>query len=161
MISIYCDGSSHARADLPGGWAYVIVRNDEPLLADSGAHPSTTNNIMELTAVHEGIKALVARGWHATGEAVEVVSDSKYALGILDFSLSPMKNLDLVKEIREIALVARVAVRWVRGHSGVYWNEKVDGLAHDAKQTLVPEKVKRKQLRKAQRKAAKNGDDNA
>jgi ribonuclease HI len=157
VISVYADGSSHSKGGMPGGWAYVVVRDDYPLLAGSGAHPATTNNVMELMGAAEGLKAVLARGWHEQGELIELVSDSQYALGIASGGYTPIKNLELARELREIALKAGARCRWVPGHTGDTWNERCDSLAHDAKQTLVPEKVKKKQAAKKAKKERARG----
>ena len=28
VLSIFCDGSSHSRGGLPGGWAFIVVQDD-------------------------------------------------------------------------------------------------------------------------------------
>ena len=51
-IILYTDGACSGNPG-PGGWGAVLIFNGiEKEL--SGAHPSTTNNIMEITAVIEG-----------------------------------------------------------------------------------------------------------
>ena len=53
MIKIYTDGSCLKNPG-PGGWAAVIIKNDEERII-SGSEKNTTNNQMELLAT---IKAL-------------------------------------------------------------------------------------------------------
>jgi ribonuclease HI len=152
LVSVYCDGSSHAKGDLPGGWAFVILLDGEPVVADSGNDPKTTNNVMELTAMLRGLEAVLKRGLHLQGHIIETVSDSQYAGGIASGSMTPSKNIELAVELRKKFLeVGCFQAKWVRGHGNDPWNNRCDSLAHDAKMTLVPAKVKKKKIRKADR----------
>lgn len=127
MISIYCDGSSTERAGRAGGWAYIVVRDGEELASGSGGARSTTNNVMELEAAREGVKA--ARSHQRVDEPVELVTDSRY--------------------VEEHLGEEGVTTRWVRGHAGNRWNEEADARAHEAKQNFIPEKVKRRLAKKS------------
>lgn len=141
MISIFTDGSSGAGGGKPGGWAWVIVRDGKPVATDLGSSPSTTNNIMELTAALEGLKAfctLKIRG-ELPADAVELVSDSQYVLGCASGEWNPTKNLDLVNGLINLTKLVKPQLRWVRGHTGDVWNERCDSLAHRAK---MAEKLK-------------------
>lgn len=136
MISVYCDGSSHSRGGKPGGWGYVVVDGERILADGSGSHPSTTNNIQELTAILEGLTHLAVI---APEGLVEVVSDSQYALGMATGSFTATKNVELAADV---ALVyawfgPRIRARWVKGHAGNRFNEYVDRLAGRAKEQLV------------------------
>ncbi len=127
-VSIYADGSSTGRSNKPGGWAYVIVdiATDMPLLVGYGGCISATNNTMELTAAIKGLKAAIALGYNL-GD-VELVSDSKYTLGMASGQYSPSTNLELAAEIKFLAKgVWRL--RWVKGHSGHPWQERCDTLS--------------------------------
>jgi ribonuclease HI len=146
-LSIYCDGSSHGRSGWPGGWAFVVVEGVQVLLSENGAHRSTTNNIMELQAALAGLNAILARRWHTDAE-VELVSDSQFTLRIASGVYLPGKNRDLALAVRKACVEVVAQVRWVEGHSGDVWNERVDALAHEAKQTLVPARVKKRAERK-------------
>ena len=61
----------------PGGWGTVLMYKDNKKEM-SGANPQTTNNIMEITAVIEGLKALKFEC------EVEIYSDSAYVVNALD-----------------------------------------------------------------------------
>ena len=148
LLSLYCDGSSHDRSGWPGGWAFIVVRAGEELLRATGAQRVTTSNAMELTAALEGLRAIVARGWHQA-QPVELVSDSKVTLEIAAGTWSPRKANPLAAPLRAAFLEAGGTTRWVRGHSGDRWNEQVDALAGAARQSLVPERVKKKAARRA------------
>ena len=150
-MSIYCDGSSHEDARRPGGWAFLIVRRGEVLLEGTGAHPSASNNTMELQAALCGLTAVLTRGWHA-GAEVELVSDSRVTLEIASGAAQlPAHDRELASSVRDAATQACASTRWVRGHSGDRWNERVDALASAAKLTLVPLRVKKKAERRGTR----------
>ena len=147
LLSIYCDGAAHPRAGLPGGWAYALVVDDEAVFTQSGGHPSTTNNWMELQAALSGLREVIARGWHLDHN-VELVSDSRFALDIVSGVYLPKKEVALCLELRATGEEAKARTRWVRGHAGVRWNEFADALAHDAMQALVPAKARRRAARR-------------
>lgn len=70
---IYTDGSCLKNPDGPGGWAMVARTTANGAVSEqSGGHPSTTNNRMELTAA---IKALQ---WAPAGSRVALYTDSQY-----------------------------------------------------------------------------------
>lgn len=158
MISIYTDGSSGQGGGKPGGWAFVIVRDESEVLgAAYGGSDSTTNNIMELSAAIEGMRALAvmrSTSLVKVEESWELVSDSQYTLGICSGGYSPSKNL-------ELAAVAKAGAedhpglrfRWVRGHTGNTWNERADSLAGKGKRENTPAKVLEKQAQKKAKKA--------
>lgn len=125
-LLVYCDGSSTERSGRAGGWAFVLVRDGIELCTGSGGAKATTNNLMELEAARAGLSA--ARELRLEGEAIELVTDSRYVLEHLGEQ--------------------GVGARWVRGHSGERWNERADALAHEAKQAFVPAKVKRRLARR-------------
>ncbi|MBL9037329.1 MAG: hypothetical protein JNG84_02335 [Archangium sp.] len=141
MLSVYTDGSAHERACLPGGWAFAVVRADELLAERCGGERSTTNNVMELHAALAGLREVQARGWHV-GETVELVSDSRVTLDVAAGVWRARRDVELSEAVRAAFLALGAQARWVRGHSDDRWNDYVDGLAHEAKQALVPERVK-------------------
>jgi len=131
MISVYTDGSSHAKGGQPGGWAYFIVSDGVPLNCNAGNNQSTTNNVMELTAAIEGlqfVKNLTGqKSWQPV--RVELVSDSEYVLGIASGAFEPVKNLELAYRLQSLVKALGAKTRWVRGHSGDIFNEGCDTLA--------------------------------
>lgn len=157
MVSLYTDGSSGQGGGKPGGWAWVIVRDDAEVLAtDYGGSTSTTNNIMEMTAAIEGmyaLRALQESGRISRWEVLELVSDSQYVLGIASGGYCPSKNLELASEAKALACALGVRFRWVRGHTGNTWNERCDSLAGLGKQKHTPADVlAQKALKKRKRK---------
>ena len=71
-VTIYTDGACSGNPG-PGGWAAVLI-SGEHKKEISGGSKETTNNIMELTAILEALKAL------KTECEVELYSDSAYSV---------------------------------------------------------------------------------
>jgi ribonuclease HI len=107
----------------------------------SGAEAHTTNQRMEITAALEALRALTPE----TPAAIQVVSDSTYVVKCFtdgwwrgwqrrnwkNSQNKPVANRDLWEPLIELALATDVDVRfrWVKGHSGDRWNDRVDELA--------------------------------
>ena len=138
-VHVYSDGSSHARSGLPGGWGFVVEADGAEVLRGSGAHPSTSNNRMELMGAIEGLKAaglwLVGKG--IDDALVELTSDSQYVVGLANRASSPTVNLDLVERLQKFMGVLGAQATWVKGHAGHPQNEACDQLAHAAKVRMV------------------------
>lgn len=132
VLEVYCDGSAEGRVGKPGGWAFVVVREDVVLLEKSGRADATTSLVMELEAAHRALEAVVAHGWHE-GHLVELISDSSIALDIAAGKFLPKRHVALAEALRSIAIVAGARTRWVRAHSGHRWNERVDLAAAEAR----------------------------
>ena len=137
-IEVFTDGACLGNPG-PGGWAWAVP---EGRFA-SGAEAHTTNQRMEIHAVLDAVRTLDG--------ALEVVSDSTYvvncfrdrwweswiARGWLTSAKKPVANRDLweplIAEVRRDP--ARIAFRWVKGHSGDVGNDLVDRLAVEAART--------------------------
>jgi ribonuclease HI len=107
----------------------------------SGADPATTNQRMEVTGALEALRFWVAQ---PTSE-INVVSDSTYVVNCFknrwwqgwqrrnwrNSQNKPVANRDLWEPLIDLALAseAHVTWRWVKGHSGDRWNDRVDELA--------------------------------
>ena len=100
---------------------------------------AVTNNRMELRAVLEALDGLPA------GEAVDVVSDSRYVVDALSKWIhgwrrkgwktaagEPVLNRDLIEALDARGRELTVSYSWVRGHDGHAVNEIVDSLAQSA-----------------------------
>ena len=137
VVTIYTDGACRGNPG-PGGWAAVVILNDETR-EFRGASFETTNNRMELTAPIEGLKSL------SEGSCVEIVTDSQYvSQGITGWihnwkrrnwrtaSNKPVKNVDLWQKLDGEVTRHEVRWRWVKGHSGDLGNERADELANIA-----------------------------
>ena len=137
LVEIYTDGACRGNPG-PGGWGALLssgVREKEL----SGAEALTTNNRMELTAVIRALEAL------KRPSEVRIFTDSEYVRrGITEWvknwktrgwrtaDRKPVKNQDLWERLDELAAPHKIEWRWVRGHSGVPGNERVDRLANQA-----------------------------
>ena len=135
-VIVYTDGACRGNPG-PGGWAWAVP--DGPYA--SGADPHTTNQRMEITAALEALRALLP----GQPAAIEVVSDSTYVVKCFtdgwwrgwqrrnwkNSQNKPVANRDLWEPLIELALSSdsNVGFRWVKGHSGDRWNDRVDELA--------------------------------
>jgi ribonuclease HI len=137
---VYCDGSCLGNPG-PGGWAWAVPGGPYA----SGAEARSTNQRMEITAA---LMALGAQRHLGNSGSLVVVSDSAYVVncfsqrwwagwrqrGWRNARGKPVANRELWEPLIELALdpAWSVAFRWVKGHSGDYWNELVDQLAVSA-----------------------------
>jgi ribonuclease HI len=135
-VTVYTDGACRGNPG-PGGWAWAVP--DGPFA--SGSDAQTTNQRMEITAALEALRNLVAD----RPAGVEVVSDSTYVVKCFtdgwwkgwlrknwkNSQGKPVANRDLWESLIELALdsATPVTFRWVKGHSGDRWNDRVDELA--------------------------------
>lgn len=131
MYTLYTDGSC-LRNPGPGGWAARCVNHFDT----SGGRKVSTNNIMEMTAVIEGLSVCLTRGMRV----ITVYTDSKYVMnGITSWihtwkkrgwktaGGTAVKNMNLW--MRLDALVdrfERIEWHWVKAHAGNVHNEWVD-----------------------------------
>jgi ribonuclease HI len=146
-VDIYTDGACRGNPG-PGGWAALLsFAGREKELA--GAEALTTNNRMELTAVIRALEAL------KRPVRVRVYTDSEYVRrGILEWvrawkgrgwltaDRKPVKNKDLWERLDELAAGHAIEWHWVPGHAGVPGNERVDRLANEAIDAMVPDRAR-------------------
>jgi ribonuclease HI len=125
-IVIHTDGASSGNPG-PAGLGVVLVWQDrrreisEPL-------GETTNNVAELSAILEGLRAV-----KRPELPVRLHTDSAYAIGVLVEGHRVRKNVELVREIRrEMARFDDLVLVKVPAHSGVPENERADRLARSA-----------------------------
>ena len=135
-VELYTDGACSGNPG-PGGWAYILRHPETGTeREESGGEPHTTNNRMELTAVIKGLEALRSRS------VVEIYSDSQYVLNGLNewmenwkrkgwrtSTKSPVKNVELWKELDQLKRTHELRFNWIRGHSAHPENERCDRLA--------------------------------
>ena len=151
MYEIYTDGavSGNGKADAPGGWAYVIIKDGSMIAYDSGGELGTTNQRMELTAALKACQAVEAMDPFAT---VKLYSDSAYfvrcfkenwwknwrANGWKNSKKEPVANQDLWDKLIFFFMKAPgYDFIKVRGHQGIHWNEVVDKMAVRAKESVM------------------------
>lgn len=140
-ITVYTDGGcSHNPG--PGGWGTVIIA-DGVVKQFSGGEEHTTNNRMELTAAISAL-SLVKNDPALAGRKITVHIDSQYVKsGITDWintwkdrdwknsEKKPVKNKDLWLQLDELNASLDVSWVWVKGHSGVEYNELCDKLCRE------------------------------
>ena len=133
---IFTDGSCLKNPEGPGGFAGFIISPTSVIQVSGGEH-STTNNRMELRAVIETLKQI------RPNMKVELFSDSQYFIKAIEnnwiknwkqkdwitFNGTPVKNVDLWKEIDSLISSLKINYHWVKGHNGISYNEKCDKLA--------------------------------
>lgn len=137
VVEIYTDGACRGNPG-PGGWAATLEYNGR-LRELSGAEAQTTNNRMELIAVIRALEALsrpVRACVHTDSQYVrQGITEWMKAWKARDWRTAdrkPVKNRDLWEQLDALATGHDIEWRWVRGHSGVPGNERVDRLANAA-----------------------------
>lgn len=147
-VVIYTDGGCIGNPG-PGGWAALLRYGDHEREL-SGRMRETTNNRMELRAAIEALEALKRPC------RVEIHIDSEYLRnGITKWvhawrrnnwrtvGKKPVKNQDLWRRL--LAAIERheaaggVEWRWLKGHAGDEFNERVDQLANEAARSVTAE----------------------
>ena len=142
-ITCYTDGaaSKNGTADCIAGWAFVLLDEDENLIAEgSGPIENGTNNIGELQAIINAIRAAASIEY----DRLVVYSDSAYCInGITNWRYNwkrtdwwrdkaktqVLKNKDMWKELDYLIDSSKMDLVKCSGHSGVKWNEYVDKAA--------------------------------
>lgn len=136
-VILYTDGACSGNPG-PGGWGAILMFK-EVKKEISGGVKNTTNNIMEITAVIEGLKSL-----NRPCE-VEVYSDSAYVVNAFDkgwiygwiknnwktSNKEPVKNKELWEELYDLTKVHTVKFIKVKGHSDNEFNNRCDYLARE------------------------------
>lgn len=137
-VTIYTDGACSGNPG-PGGWGTILMYKDTKKEI-SGGSKDTTNNIMEITAVIEGLKLLKFPC------EVDLYSDSAYVVNAFNqgwinnwrknnwktASKEPVKNRELWEELYELTNMHKVNFIKVKGHSDNEYNNRCDELARNA-----------------------------
>lgn len=106
-----------------GGSAYVVLKDGE-LIHETKYGRIGTNNRMELLAI------ISAVNWVPVNSSVTIYSDSRYAINVLSGKWKAKTNIDLVRLYDTVvSRLKEIRFEWVKGHSGLEWNEYVDELA--------------------------------
>ena len=137
-VTIYTDGACSGNPG-PGGWgAMLMYKGNKKEI--SGGKENITNNVMELTAVIEGLKLLKFPC------KVKLYSDSAYVVnafiqkwiygwiknGWKNSSKEPVKNKELWQELYELTKTHEVEFIKVKGHADNEYNNRCDELARNA-----------------------------
>ena len=134
-IKIYTDGSYLPSKD-KGGWASLIDDGENKIML-FGSDTETTNNRMEMKAVLEALKEI------KEPSDITITSDSTYVLNPIDkkwlntweqndwkkSDRTPVKNIEMWKELKKELKKHKVKTVWVEGHSGHFENELCDDIA--------------------------------
>ena len=127
-----------------GGWGAILMHEDVKKEI-SGGMKNTTNNVMEITAVIEGLKLLKYPC------EVEVYSDSAYVIntfnqnwldnwkknGWKNSKKEDVKNKELWQELDNLTKTHNVTFIKVKGHSDNGYNNRCDELARNAIKKLA------------------------
>ena len=133
---IYTDGGCYPNnGNGNGAWAFVVLVNNEVIHEDAGYVEGTTNNRMEMTAIKKALSRAKLSGY----TQLVVHSDSMYCINGMtkwrkSWAKKPNKkilNKDLWNSLWDTEAGLKVRYKHVKGHSGVEWNEYVDGMCSD------------------------------
>ena len=141
-VIIYTDGACSGNPG-PGGWGTILMYKENKKEI-SGSKKETTNNVMELTAVIEGLKLL------RYPCEVEIYSDSSYVVNAFEngwiynwiknnwktSGKDPVKNKELWQELYDLTKIHKVKFNKVKGHSDNKYNNRCDELARNAIEKL-------------------------
>lgn len=145
-LHFYTDGGCRSNGDnnALGGWG---VYCPELQLFHKGYAYDTTNNKMELKAVHQALQVAISDEFAGSDyEKIEILSDSSYVVNIFSNwiftwiktkTLDSKKNKEIIMEIQSMINILRlndfvVKFTKVEGHSGDKGNELADTLVNEA-----------------------------
>lgn len=118
---IYTDGA-YSSSRNQGGWAFVVVKDNEIIYKEYDGLINTTNNRMEIMGM---LKALEWINKNSIPLPIKIYADSMYVIGTLTLNWKMKKNIDLWKIL--IPLVNKdVEYLHVKGHDGNKFNEECD-----------------------------------
>lgn len=137
-IIIYADGACRGNGQVNnvGAWAYKIIFGDK-VKTEAKAIRNTTNNIMELNAVINALRALKPAAYN---HSVEIYSDSQYVVmginswinGWIARNWNNVKNIELWQELLQLKnQFPSISFNWVRGHNNNLGNEEVDKMCNE------------------------------
>ena len=132
---IYTDGACSGNPG-PGGWAVIILVNNEIKEMFFGNEKNTTNNQMELLAPIKAIQKFKKKS------EISIFTDSTYVRdgitiwikqweqnGWKTASKKPVKNKELWKKLKNLSSKHSIKWIWVKGHAQDKYNNLVDELA--------------------------------
>ena len=145
-VTIYTDGAYLPSTNV-GGYGYILIYkagNNILTKEGFGGVYNTTNNKMELKAIIEALNELTERC------KVTVYSDSMYCVQGVNSWLyawyknnfktrtgQDVKNRSEWEELHSLKQKHNLKMVWVKGHSGILYNELVDRLAAQGTQCVV------------------------
>jgi len=143
-ITIYTDGACAGNPG-PGGWAVIVLINNEKKKL-FGGEKLTTNNRMELTAAIKGLEYCAREeGEQRSLKLIKIYTDSTYVKEGITVWINNweknnwktsdkknVKNVDLWKKLKDLVRSNQVEWHWIKGHSQDPMNELADQLAKKA-----------------------------
>ena len=147
-MRIYTDGatSNNGRSGAVGGWAFVIINDDDTIYCeDSGRIENATNNICEMTAI---MRACMRATMINEEAYYTIYSDSAYCIncykqkwykkwiqnGWINSKKQPVANQNIWEQLIIFFECGHFDFKKVEGHSSDKWNNYVDKLAVAAKE---------------------------
>jgi ribonuclease HI len=141
QIIAYTDGSCYPNPG-PGGWGLCITQGEAEVLSEAcGGEPETTNNRMEMMGIVKALEWYIEND-HPKLPPLKIVTDSQYAMngltqwydgwkarGWKTAAGKGVKNVDIWLRLKPLYDRVRPELEWVRGHTGVFGNERADDLA--------------------------------
>jgi ribonuclease HI len=136
-VFIYTDGACDPNPGR-GGWGAIILENGKEKIL-KGYETETTNNRMELTAALRAIQAVKEKD-----KRIVIFTDSQYLkMGIEEWMPAwiarnwkrkggALANVDLWQALAKEIEKRDIHWKWVRGHAGHHFNERVDRIAREA-----------------------------
>jgi ribonuclease HI len=137
-IDVYIDGACLGNPG-PGGWGVFGIQDPYNFSMSGRSEGTTTNNKMEMLAA---VKALEVLPEDLT---VFLHTDSQYLKNGITVWIKtwkengwrtkdkkPVKNQALWQSLDFLCFKKKPNWKWVKGHSGVYGNERADALAKNA-----------------------------
>jgi len=143
-IKIYTDGACVGNPG-PGGWAAVILRENNKKEIFGGEN-LTTNNRMELTATIKSLEyCSKLRNKKSVLKQIVIFTDSTYVKDGITVWINTweknswktagkknVKNVDLWKKLKTLVKSNQITWNWVKGHSNDPMNDLADKLAKKA-----------------------------
>ncbi len=140
MYTLVTDGAYSSSRD-SGGFAFIFLKNYEPILEYSKNVKHTTNNQMEMLAIIYGLKCI-----KKPIDRLDIISDSMYCIGCAILGWKRKKNIKLWnlfdKEFQRVSeLCPDINFKHIKGHQKdetkeIKWNNKCDKLAVKASQRI-------------------------
>lgn len=140
ILEVYTDGSAQLSSQR-GGWAFIVVVQDQVVYESFGKDYPTTNNRMEMLAMINALKIVMNKV--SKYDEIKIFSDSNlvvtgYNSWVFSWIKSnwvksnrkPVENKDLWLILHELRH-PKITLHWVRGHNGHKYNEHVDKLTRN------------------------------
>lgn len=129
-VVVFADGACSGNPG-PAGLGVAVFEGGKKTRELSEFLGVGTNNIAELTAILRAAELLAG-----DARAIEIRTDSSYAIGVLTKGWKAKANPELVGKTKlALAKLDSVHLTYVPGHSGVHGNELADALAVAAVQS--------------------------